>query len=337
MLADGAIELQVMAVRDEDIECLVVAGGRLGSRKGVNVPSGLSGLPILSERDLEDLRFGVAREVDYVGLSFVRTAADVRSARAHIAALGAETPIIAKIETASALRHFDEILALADGVMIARGDLSIETDYASVPMVQKRLIARANERACPAITATQMLFSMVSSPRPTRAEVADVANAILDGSSAVMLSEETAIGQDPARAVRVMAEIARETERQAPEGTALLAASQPESDAEALARSACELSARLDVDVIVTSTRTGETARLVAKHRPAQPILALTPDAAVYRRLALVRGVVPALVQDDAVADGDPVAAAREPARAHGLNGRRVVVAAHDRLWTGQL
>lgn len=223
LLADGAVALRVDRVTGEDVECEVVVGGRLGSRKGVNVPSGLPGLPILGDKDLRDLRVGLEQGVDYVGLSFVRSANDVQAARDHMERLGGRAPVIAKIETRAALDRFDEILAAADGIMIARGDLGIETPYARVPIVQKRLIAEANRRAKPVITATQMLFSMVSSPQPTRAEVADVANAVLDGSDAVMLSEETAIGNHPVRAVEVMAEIVRETERGWPEVRALFA------------------------------------------------------------------------------------------------------------------
>jgi pyruvate kinase len=176
LLADGVILLRVERVTDEDIHCQVVVGGRLGSRKGVNIPSGLPGLPILDEKDL---RVGLGQGIDYLGLSLVRSAAEVRAARGHIERLGGRVPVIAKIETQAALDHFDEILDAADGIMIARGDLSIETPFARVPIVQKNLIAEANRRAKPVITATQMLFSMVSSPQPTRAEVADVANAIL--------------------------------------------------------------------------------------------------------------------------------------------------------------
>jgi pyruvate kinase len=180
LLADGVIHLRVECVTGEDIHCQVVVGGRLGSRTGASTfPRVLPGLPILGDKDLRDLRVGLEQGIDYLGLSFVRSAEDVRAARAHIERLGGHVPVIAKIETQAALDHFDEILDAADGIMIARGDLSIETPFARVPIVQKHLIAEANRRAKPVITATQMLFSMVSSPQPTRAEVADVANAIL--------------------------------------------------------------------------------------------------------------------------------------------------------------
>jgi pyruvate kinase len=339
LLADGTIELRVEEVGGDEIRCRVVVGGRLGSRKGINVPSGLSGLPILSDRDLDDLRFGVEHGVDYLGLSFVRSADDVQTARARVAALGGRIPLIAKIETRAALERFDEILDAADGIMIARGDLSIETPFARVPVVQKRLIALANRCGKPVITATQMLFSMMSAPHPTRAEVADVANAILDGSDAVMLSEETAIGQHPVRAVEVMAAIALETERAAAvvEPPPRADAVSPSGDEEALVQAACQLAARLPAAAIVAVTRSGRTARLAASYRPAQPIVAPTSDPEVYRRLALVRGVAPLLVPVSA----DDVEAALDAARRvvceAGWEGRRAVFVSRDRVWTAAL
>jgi pyruvate kinase len=331
LLADGAVEVAVREVEGTEIRCTVVTGGTLSARKGVNVPSGLPDLPILGEKDLEDLRFGLQHGVDYVGLSFVRTAEDVREARRAMAGLGGRVPVIAKIETRSALDHLDEVLAEADGVMVARGDLSIETPFTRVPVVQKAVIAEANRRAKPAITATQMLYSMVASPVPTRAEVADVANAIVDGSDAVMLSEETAVGRHPARAVRTMAAIAADTDRaglgRAGESTA---AGPPRSGQEAVVEAACRLAARPEVDVIATITRDGETARLAAKYRPRQPILAITPGPDTFRRLALVRGVVPVLLPASGEAPEAMVAAARAVARARGWGGRAGVFVGRD-------
>jgi pyruvate kinase len=339
LLADGTIELVVERVTENEIRCRVVVGGRLGSRKGINVPSGLGRLPILGEKDLADLRFGMEQGIEYLGLSFVRSADDVRTARARIKALGGHVPLIAKIETQAALDRFDEILEAADGIMIARGDLSIETPFARVPMVQKRLIARANRRAKPVITATHMLLSMVSAPQPTRAEVADVANAIIDGSDAVMLSEETAIGEHPVRAVQVMAAIAFETERAAlGEAVACRVDSDsPASDEAAVVQAACQLAARLPAAVIVTLTHGGETARLAAKHRPAQPILAPTGVPEVYRRLALVRGVTPLLVPASAQDLEATLEAVRRTARQQGWEGRRAVFVSSDRVWTAAL
>jgi pyruvate kinase len=273
--------------------------------------------------------------VDYLGLSFVRSAADVWTARAHLAALGGHVPLIAKIETQAALDRVDEILEAADGIMIARGDLSIETPFARVPIVQKRLIARANQHAKPVITATHMLLSMVSAPHPTRAEVADVANAIIDGSDAVMLSEETAIGEHPARAVQVMVTIALETESALREGLAQrVDGDLPASEEAAVVQDACHLAARLPAAVIVTLTHDGETARLAAKHRPAQPILGAIDVPEVYRRLALVRGVTPLLVPAWARDHEATLTAVRRIGHHHGWEGQRAVFVSRDRVWT---
>jgi pyruvate kinase len=339
LLADGSIALRVENVAGDEIRCRVVVGGRLTSRKGVNVPSGLPDLPILGDKDLEDLRFGLERRVDYVGLSFVRTADDVRWARAYMASLGAEVPIVAKIETQSALDHFEEILEVADAIMIARGDLSIETPFARVPIVQKQLIASANRRARPVITATQMLFSMVESPQPTRAEVADVANAVADGSDAVMLSEETAIGRHAARAVQIMAVVTAETERGLRGGPrpAQSMAEPARDDRAAIVQAACQLADDQAVALIVTVTRTGETARFAARCRPAQPILAFTDRPDTYRRLSLVRGVAPRLLPDVADLRAESLEQARRLAREHGWQGQRAVVVADDRVWVGSL
>jgi pyruvate kinase len=338
LLADGAIQLRVERVTGTEIHCRVVVGGRLGSRKGVNVPSGLSGLPILGDQDLQDLRFGLAQGVDYVGLSFVRSVEDVHTARAHMEALGGHVPVIAKIETQAALDHFDAIADAVDGIMIARGDLALQTPFARVPIVQKQLIAKARQRAKPVITATQMLYSMVSSPQPTRAEVADVANAILDGSDAVMLSEETAIGAQPARAVEVMAAIATETEHGVlPDAPPRGAVEPPLADEEAIVRAACDLAGRLRVDVIVTIGATGETARFAAKCRVPQPILALTYDPDIYRRLVLVRGVVPLVLPPTIRETADPVEAVRSVLRERGWGGKRAVLVTGERLWRATL
>lgn len=338
LLADGAIQLRVERVTEVEIHCRVVVGGRLSSRKGVNVPSGLSGLPILSEKDLDDLRFGLEQGVDYVGLSFVRTVEDVHTARAHIAALGSRVPVIAKIETQAALDHFDEIADAAAGIMIARGDLSVETPFTRIPVVQKQLIAKANQRAKPVITATQMLYSMVSSPHPTRAEVADVAHAILDGSDAVMLSEETAVGEHPVRVVEVMAAIARETEAgMRPDAPAPSAMEAPSTGEEAVVQAACQLATRLRSDVIVTITTTGETARFAAKCRTRQPILALTSDRQTYRRLALVRGVVPLFLPAPVRDAAEPLEAVRSVIHERGWRGKHAVLVTPDRVWRATL
>lgn len=339
LLADGAVELSVDRIRPPDIHCRVIYGGQLGSRKGVNCPSGLFGLPILDEKDLSDLSFGLDHGVEYVGLSFVRSADDVRQARDEVRRRG-DALIIAKIETQAALDHFDQILAEADGVMIARGDLSIETPFSRVPVLQKQLIMKANRAAKPVITATQMLYSMMSSPRPTRAEVADVANAVMDGSDAVMLSEETAIGDDPERALEVMDRIVRDTEagglkvgwEQEIPGEDLTV-----GDREAMALAACRLADDLGVDYIGTVTRTGRMARLAAKFRPHQPILASTPDPRIVRRLSLVRGVVPLLLSEGSTEYEDMAAAAVGLARRGGWGDKSYVLLSEDFVRRGRV
>jgi len=344
LLADGAVMLTVQNVTPEDIHCQVTVGGTLSAHKGVNCPSGLFELPILNPKDLTDLQFGIDHQVDYIGLSFVRTAEDIRVAKAEIAQRGASTPVIAKIETHAALSHVDEIIAVADGVMVARGDLGIETAFARVPIVQKQIIAKANQYAKPVITATQMLWSMVNAPRPTRAEVADVANAVIDGTDAVMLSEETAVGRYPVQAVQTMASIAGEAEHagglftrreRQREGETL-------SEAELMAQAACHIAAARRLEAILTVTLEGASARLVAKYRPSQPILAATPRADTYRRLALIRGVTPLLLSPDVTTREGMIEKAKERLRLPGHPRGTVIVfssvsAEYNMLFTDQL
>ncbi len=300
LLADGEIELVAENVTASDIHCRVVAGGPLSSHKGINLPSRSIAAPGLTDKDREDLAFGIAQGVDYVALSFVRSADDIRQARALMAEHGATIPVIAKIEKHEALSRIDEILAESDGIMVARGDLGVETPLEHVPLLQKMLIEKANRAGKPVITATQMLLSMVENPRPTRAEVGDVANAILDGTDAVMLSEETASGRYPVEAVATMKRIAEDTEAAFPfeqwmrrfEDRSL------QGLPEAVAGAACELAEHIGAALIVAWTESGTTARLVAKHRPRRPILALSRLPATARRLALVWGVIPLVARE---------------------------------------
>jgi pyruvate kinase len=296
LLSDGAVELEVLRAGREDIRCRVIVGGQLSSHKGIHFPHRSIHAPSLTEKDKTDLAFGLRQGVDYVALSFVREAADMQRAKRFIEKHGRAVPLIAKIEKHEALANIDDIIPHAAAVMVARGDLGVEISLENVPRVQKSLIGRCNSAGKPVITATQMLLSMVQSPRPTRAEVTDVANAILDGTDAIMLSEETAIGTYPVGAVKMMARIAEETEPTFPfsswaqkwdrEGMPL---------DEAVASSACNLAERIQAAAIITFTHSGGTARLVAKYRPGRPILAPTPLPQTYRRLALVWGVVPLL------------------------------------------
>ena len=303
LLCDGEIELFVEQSGDSDIRCRVVTGGTLTSHKGISLPSTPFGAPGLTAKDREDLAFGVAHGVDYVALSFVRTAEDVRAARAFLDERGAKVPLVAKIEKREAISRIDEILSAADGLMVARGDLGVETPLEHVPLLQKMLIDRANRAGKPVITATQMLLSMVENPRPTRAEVGDVANAILDGTDAVMLSEETASGRYPVEAVTTMKRIAEDTETAFPfdrwmrkfEDKSL------QTLPEAVAGAAVELAEHIGASAILAWTESGATARLVARHRPRPPIVALATRKETARRLALVWGVVPLLAS---AADG---------------------------------
>jgi pyruvate kinase len=328
LLADGTVALVVEYVTTQDIACRVTAGGNLSAHKGVNCPSGLFSLPILSEKDLRDVQFGIEHGVDYIGLSFVRTAEDVRIAKAAIANRGAVIPVIAKIETQAALAHIDEILEVADGIMVARGDLGIETPLPRVPLVQKQLIAKANRLAKPVITATQMLWSMVDNPRPSRAEATDVANAIIDGTDALMLSEETTVGHYPLEAVQTMVAIAIETEHAdlRVHGGSGDQSTLPQTEAEAVAHAACQIAKAKAMEAIITVTLEGTTARLVAKYRPAQPILAVTSREDTYRRLALVRGVSPLLLPAEITTREAMIEKTKAVMRDYGLHGKKIII-----------
>jgi pyruvate kinase len=306
-LADGSIVLRIVSIDRNDVNTIVEVGGNLRSKQGINYPDGSLGIEAVTDRDLEHLAFGIANDVDWVAVSFVRTASDVARVKDFIAERGKTIPVIAKIEKHEALDHIAAIVDIADGVMVARGDLGIEMPMQEVPMIQKDLIARANRASKPVITATEMLESMIVSSRPTRAEAADVANAILDGTDAVMLSGETARGAHPLEAVRAMATIAREIEARYPyrearkrrqAGVAAGRGSDTDDDigasiAEAAARSADFLG----LDLVVTGTTTGNTARHISSFRPRAQIIAITPLVEVARRMALVWGVESLVVQ----------------------------------------
>lgn len=302
LLNDGLLELKVESVEGEDVRTRVVVGGRLTAHKGVALPMTRLSVPCLTQKDREDLRFGLDRGIDFVGLSFVRTAADVEEARAVIAEMGFDQPIIAKIELHEALDHLEAITAASDGIMVARGDLAVDASYDRVPMIQKRIIRLANQAGKPVITATQMLRSMVDNPRPTRAEATDVANAVFDGTDAVMLSEESAVGSYPVEAVRVMDRIIRSAEAEIDYGGSLLRRERMTEQGRvipsAVARAACFIAHDVGASAIVTPTSSGRTARAVARYRPAQPIVAITPDQGTYRRLSLSWGITPLLVGD---------------------------------------
>ena len=294
LLDDGHIELRVVRTAAHEVECLVVHGGLLKSHKGMNLPGVKLSTPALTEKDRRDLAFGIQNGVDYVALSFVRQAADVEDAKRLIRELGGSAPLIAKIEKREAVDDLAAILDAADGVMVARGDLGVELPTEEIPTLQKRIIEKANAAGKVVITATQMLESMIDSPRPTRAEASDVANAILDGTDGIMLSGETAAGRFPVAAVATMARIALYTEEhyglRAP---ARVSGHEATVIARSLARVANTVAEELDCKLIVVFTESGTTARLLSSYRPRPAIAAMTFNEETYRRLALVWGVMP--------------------------------------------
>ena len=297
LLSDGLVELRVEDVLPTEVKCRVVRGGLVSERSGLNLPGISVSAPSLTEKDVRDLRYGVEREVDFVAVSFVRRPEDVLAAKRLIRDAGADIPVVAKLEKPEAIANLDQILEVADGVMVARGDLGIEVSVESVPILQKMIIARANQRGVPVITATQMLESMVHNPSPTRAEASDVANAILDGTDAVMLSAETAIGQYPLEVVATMSRIAEEAEA-APDAYRIVERplAPRGSFPHAIAESADIAARRLPAAAIVAFTRSGSTALLVSKYRVPVPIIAVTTSEHVARRMALYWGVVAQVV-----------------------------------------
>jgi|DewCreStandDraft_1066081.scaffolds.fasta_scaffold02571_4 pyruvate kinase len=291
LLADGTIVLQVTRTLTTEIETVVEVGGLLRSHQGLNIPGRTLQIPSLTEKDLADLAFALDERLDYIAMSFVRSAQDLRDLKQQIAARGGTARVVAKIEKHEAVRAFDSILAESDAVMVARGDLGVELPLEEVPIVQKEIIRKCNAAGVPVITATQMLNAMIEKPRPTRAEATDVANAILDGTDAVMLSGETAIGRYPVLATETLARLASRAEdyffahRSRPVDPAAI------SVTEAIAQATVEIAAQVQAQAILTLTATGYTARLVSKYRPAVPILAGTPTPETLRALCLVWGV----------------------------------------------
>jgi pyruvate kinase len=299
LLDDGRVEMSVEEVNKDkgDLHCRVTVGGKLSNNKGVNFPGVYLSIKAMTDKDREDLMFGLDQGVDWVALSFVRNPQDVMEIKELISSTGKQVPVIAKIEKHEAIEQMEAVLALCDGVMVARGDLGVELPAEDVPVLQKRLIATANRLGIPIITATQMLDSMVSNPRPTRAEVSDVANAILDGTDAVMLSNETAVGEFPVEAVATMARIAERIEQEIAEKiNARLAVDTRRSIPNAISQAVGQIAEQLGAAAIMSLTQSGATARNVSKFRPRTPILAITPHVNVARQLQLVWGVKPLLV-----------------------------------------
>jgi pyruvate kinase len=303
LLSDGLIELRVEQVRGREVMCEVVNGGALGEHKGINLPGVRLRVPALTPKDREDLRFALKHGANYIAVSFVRRPEDVVLAKSLVRRAGKDTPVIAKLEKPEAIENLDAILRVADGVMVARGDLGVEMNPERVPVVQKAIIKRAREFRRPVITATQMLESMTENPRPTRAEASDVANAIFDGSDAVMLSAETASGKYPVEAVSIMTRIIEEAEgsitefpRPAPQERLKVA--------ETVAELVCHASRELHMKLIAVFTHSGFTARLISRYRPLVPIIAFSPEEETRRRMALIWGVRPQTISDVGKVDG---------------------------------
>ena len=303
LLSDGLIELRVQRVRGREVICEVVNGGALGEHKGINLPGIKLRVPALTPKDRADLAFALKHGANYIAVSFVRRPEDVLLAKSLVRRAGLDTPVIAKLEKPEAIGNLAAILRAADGVMVARGDLGVEMSPERVPVVQKTIIARAREFRKPVITATQMLESMTENPRPTRAEASDVANAVFDGSDAVMLSAETATGKYPVEAVSMMARIIEEAEssitefpRPAPQEQLKVA--------ETVAELVCHASRELHMKLIAVFTHSGFTARLVSRYRPLVPIIAFSPVAETRRRMALIWGVRPRNIRDIQKIDG---------------------------------
>lgn len=307
LLDDGLLEFRVTELLGEKLKAEVVIGGLLKSRKGVNLPNVNISIPSLTEKDIEDLEFGLSQDVDIIALSFVRSAKDIRDIVSRVRAAGSQASIIAKIEKPEALEVIDEIIEECDGIMVARGDLGIEIPTEEVPMVQKSLIEKCRTAGKPVITATQMLDSMINNPRPTRAESSDVANAVIDGTDAVMLSGETAAGKYPSEAVNVMDRICRRVEQSRRNIYSSLAYDKPEwkekQIVESLSYSCVTIAENVEAKVIGTLTNSGSTARRIAKFRPNVPIVAFTESQKVRRQLNLMWGVY--AVRVDKIFDTD--------------------------------
>ncbi len=322
LLNDGLLAAEVTQIEGVRVRAVVRQGGELTSNKGMNLPGSLVSAPTLTAADRENLAAGVARGVDFVGISFVRRAEDVESVRSLVPV---ETSLVAKVETTAAIEDYSQLLDVSDGIMVARGDLGVEIPFEEVPLMQKQLLRRANQQARPTITATQMLESMVRNARPTRAEASDVANAVLDGTDAVMLSAETAIGEYPLEAVRAMARICREIEEASLEDVTtrtrrdrFTADAQAVTVADAIAYATTAAAEMLGVPVIACFTRSGFTARKIASYRPATPIVGLSSDVSTCRTLSMVWGVTPILVQAVSTYE-DLVRAARDALLKRGI------------------
>jgi pyruvate kinase len=329
LIDDGHVRLRIERVEARRAVCTVTVGGRVEAHKGVNLPGVSIPIPSLTEKDLRDLEFALGLDVDYVALSFVRSPDDVKDVRRRISEAGSSARVLAKIEKAEAIQQLEPIIHAADSVMVARGDLGVEVGPSAVPLLQKRIIREALEHGRSVVTATQMLESMLHAPEPTRAEASDVANAILDGTSALMLSEETAVGEFPVEAVATMDLIARAVEPSLGHRHELPSAGDEPTVGEAISNAACDIAEVLSARALVVPTFTGGTAAGVARLRPRRSVVAITHDQHIARRLALEWGVTPLVIEE--CQDVEELwSRALEAAREAGLvrTGDRVVITA---------
>lgn len=301
LIDDGRVRLRVAGTTEDEVRCIVVNGGKVSNRKGVNIPNQSLDLEYISEADRQDIMFGIEMDVDYVAASFVRSGADVKVLRSLLNENGGDRiKIISKIENTEGIENFKEILALSDGIMIARGDMGVEVDFEKLPGIQKKFIKECCKAGKTVITATQMLESMTHSPAPTRAEITDVANAVFDGTSAVMLSGESATGDYPVETVKAMAKIVSQAEEDAEEVNQYKFLEVETNDRDvsnAMGHAACTTAHDIKASAIVAITTSGYTAEMMAKYKPVEPIIAATPDSKTYHQQALTRGVYPVLTQ----------------------------------------
>ena len=327
LIDDGLIGLEVTGLTDTDITCKIINGGELGMRKGVNVPNVSIRLPGITEKDKQDILFGIEQGFDFIAASFVRNAACINEIKELLKEYHADISVIAKIENAEGVEHLDEIIMAADGIMVARGDLGVEIPPEEVPYIQKRMIQKCNDNYKPVITATQMLDSMIRNPRPTRAEVTDVANAIYDGTDAIMLSGETAMGKYPVEAVKMMAQIARNTEAHLNYYEILekKKAYSKSSISTAVSYASVATAYRMNVKAIITPSLSGFTARQVSKFKPQPLLIGVSPEESVLRRMQIYWGVIPVKSKKEESTDAI-IASALELAKEQGFVKERDVV-----------
>ncbi len=297
LLDDGKKKLEVISITKNEIKCKIIIGGETKGRRGVNIPGAYLKISSLTDKDKKDLNFGATQDVDYIALSFVRKASDIKELRKFLKNKKSDTGIIAKIETKEAIENLDEIIKEADAVMVARGDLAVEMPPEDVPYLQKVIIKKCNKLGKPVIVATQMLESMIKSPVPTRAEVSDIANSILDGADAVMLSEETALGENPVEVVAMMRKVALQTEKNYPKINIIANEQNTKSTIDAISESAVETARDVQAKAIIALTETGLTARMISRFKPSQPIIVMTPSQKTANKVVLSFGTHPVIIK----------------------------------------